>query len=197
MLAESQRFGAKIFGATRAAAVGTLDYVPNWTTYQDFIDAAIRKAGSQSELARRVSELLPRGQKLTPQAIQYLASRKARKKDGKPAGGSTFTPFIEQATGLAYANEGRLSASIGEVTLAATGTLGTLEPAQEIGGVELTKDAIRVARAFMDLPRRRRDAILRAIETEALGETTAVADARVEHLRAPSEKKSKPKAGTQ
>lgn len=45
-----------------------------------------------------------------------------------------------------------------------------LETTTEVGDVELTKQAILVAKAFMDLPRKRRDHYQRQIETEVLRE---------------------------
>lgn len=67
--------------------------------------------------------------------------------------------------------------------------LPKLETAMEVDGVEFTKQALQVAKAFMDLPRNRRDDYQRAIETEALNSSSVVPDRQLGHLAAPKEKK--------
>lgn len=55
------------------------------------------------------------------------------------------------------------------------------------GPMEMTSDAIYVARAFMALPENKRDDFKRWIETVALEYRTPVPDHQLEHLRAPGE----------
>lgn len=64
------------------------------TTFQDRVEEAIERAGSQTLLADKVSLLV--GRKITPQAISKLASRTIE----KPARASSFTGAMAVATGL-------------------------------------------------------------------------------------------------
>jgi transcriptional regulator with XRE-family HTH domain len=68
-----------------------------------------------------------------------------------------------------------------------------LEPAAEIQGMELTRDAILVARAFMELPGNLRAEFKRRIETAALEYSTAKPDGELGHLSV----KRKKERGTQ
>lgn len=65
------------------------------TTLQDRLDVALERCGgNQSELARRVSELL--GRDVPPQTIQKLCNREV----AKPTRTSRLLPEIAKATGL-------------------------------------------------------------------------------------------------
>lgn len=64
-----------------------------------------------------------------------------------------------------------------------------LETTTEVDGVELTKQAIQVAKAFMDLPRNRRDDYQQQIETEALKSSSRTPDEKLRHLAAPTAQK--------
>lgn len=79
-----------------------------------------------------------------------------------------------------------------------------LERTTEVEGVELTKAAIEVAKAFMALPENMRDDYKRKIETEALKHRSRILDADLGHLAAPQKEtinddkgKKKPSGGTQ
>jgi lambda repressor-like predicted transcriptional regulator len=91
--------------------------------------------------------------------------------------------------------------TIGSPVTAAT--TAALERAQEIDGVELTKEAIQLAKAWMDLPRNVRDEYKRKIETEALRHTSVVLDRQLDQLAAPGTapharaRKKKTTTGTQ
>lgn len=149
------------------------------TTYQDRLEEAIKRAGGQSELARKLTRYT--GNTVSPQAIQYLADRNRR----KPARGSRLTPAIAAVTGMRaeYLSDGKLPRDADAPAPPA------LETTMEVEGVELTKQALNVAKAFMDLPRNRRDEYQRAIEAEALGHSSVVPDSKLRHLAATGRKK--------
>lgn len=158
-------------------------------TFQEWIRRAIEKAGGQSELARALRRRFPT-LRVTPQAIQHLA---VPKKGKKPAQASRLTPYIAEVVGLpvygiASPTNGTHQPE-GPRYLASPVNKNTLERAQEVDGVEFTKDALLVAKAFMDLPRNMRDEFKRKIETAALEHSSAVADENLTHLAAPRPRK--------
>jgi len=65
------------------------------TTFQDRMAIVIKRVGDQTKLAAIVTELL--GEKVTPQAMQRLASRSEKK---KPAQGSVMSAAIATAAGV-------------------------------------------------------------------------------------------------
>jgi transcriptional regulator with XRE-family HTH domain len=69
-----------------------------------------------------------------------------------------------------------------------------LDLMMEVDGMELSRDAILVARAFMELPGNKRAEFKRKIETAALEYATAKPDGELEHLAAPKKRHVK---GTQ
>ncbi len=68
--------------------------------------------------------------------------------------------------------------------------LPALEPMQEVGGVEFSKQALRVARAFMELGSRRRKEIERQVIVEAMQEACPIDEITVQkhYANAPKEK---------
>jgi hypothetical protein len=172
----------KSFAVTNNKVLCRLDDVAD-TTFQDRIDVAIARAGGQSALAEKVSRYT--GKKVDPQVIQYLASRKRAKR----ARASRFTPAIAAVTGLRAEWLAHEKGPRDDDPPAPELTV-----AGEIDGMEFTKQAIEVAKAFMDLPRRRRDEIHRQVTTEALLEVSHVPDSKLGHLAAPTKKRVK---GTQ
>lgn len=159
-------------------------------SFQDRLGEAIRRAGGQSELARMVTKFT--GKPVSPQAIQYLADRKRK----KPARGSRLVAAIAAVTGLRaeWLSDGK-GPRESKDPVPQTKT-GSLETTMEVDGVELTKQALQVARALMKLPENRRDDYQQEIETEALKYSSRIRDAQLEHLAAPSGKKKRV-AGTQ
>jgi transcriptional regulator with XRE-family HTH domain len=74
------------------------------------------------------------------------------------------------------------------------------EAMEEFGGVELSKQAIRVARAFMDLGARRRKEIERQVIVEAMQETNPIDETptvqKYEHAPRPKSGADRPKRST-
>jgi hypothetical protein len=152
------------------------------TTFQDWIAEAIERAGGQTELARKLSVRV--GQPIKPQTIQYLASRA-----GKPARGSRFKADIAAVTGLdPLWKPGEPVAALAPVpyNLLANSAQSTsapaLELASEIDGMELTKDALAVVRAWMALPENEREDFKQKIETASLRHRKSVPDEHLKHM---------------
>lgn len=156
-------------------------------TFQDRIAEAIKRAGGQSVLARKVA--LYTGKKCNPQTIQYLA----RKTLKKPARGSRLIAAIAAVTGLRaeYLSDGKLPRDTD-----APAAPAAIETTVEVEGVELTKQALNVARALMKLPENRRDDYQQEIESEALRYSSRVKDQKLGHLAAPTARKKRV-SGTQ
>jgi hypothetical protein len=150
---------------------------------------AIRRAGGQSALARKLSEII--GREVKPQTIQYLARRTGK----KPATGSRWTLAIARAAELHpdWPNDrprSKLPAN-GLATGSGDGAESTSQPsavelAQEVAGMELTRDAIALVRAWMALPENEREDFKRKIETASLRYRARVPDERLSHLAAPN-----------
>lgn len=153
-------------------------------TFQDRMQYVIKLCGDQSKLARKIRERY--GLKVTAQTIQHLQS-KSRK---KPAAASGLTPQIAAITGVraewlatgkgpreepvsAWKNAGIEVAEVVPVEITETG---------ETIKMELTKAAIEVAKAFMDLPANERARFLRTIKVAALQHAVEVSDETVESL---------------
>lgn len=177
------------FVATRDKELCTVR--PVATTFQERMRVAIKRAGGQSALARRLNEVYNAG--VSPQTIQYLASTTLE----KPAQGSRLTPQIAALTGLAAdwlatgtgeqnaegARDGRRQrrqsitrAGIIEITIKETG---------EMRRIELTQDAIEVALMFMDLDKRERATFKRQLTVAAMQHMDVRPDAELAHLAAP------------
>lgn len=125
------------------------------------------------------------GLNISQQTIGYLLNRKRT----KPAAASKYTPQIAAVSGL---NAQWLASGRGtRDAILAAGDIGaptraqpTIETTTEVDGVELTRAAIEVAKAWMDLPRNERDEFKRKIETAALRHSAAIPDNELEHLSA-------------
>jgi hypothetical protein len=167
---------------------------------------AIRRAGGQSRLAREIE--LRYKIKTTQQRLQYLASETRR----KPAKGSRITPQIAGvaglraewlATGIGPREETptrpRASADRRDKLEAAAVVDVKIKDTTRILRMELTQDAIDVAKAFMDLPARERMRFQRAILVAALPHTRDIPDEALGSLAAPTAKTQKKKLlkGTQ
>lgn len=174
-------------------------------TFQKRMQFAIKRCGGQSELAREIHRRY--GRKVSPQRIQYLASETV----AKPAKGSRITPEIAAVAGL---RAEWLALGIGKRDESSSKGVDVdqrrhLEPARIVDvrvkgterrlKMELTQDAIDVAKAFMDLPARDRVRFQRAIMVAALPYSRDVPDERLQHLAAPggTAKKRKLPKGTQ
>jgi hypothetical protein len=145
--------------------------------------------GNQSALARKITEM---GRRTTPAAIGHLLHGGK----GKPARGSTLTPFIAQASRvhaewLASGNPPRDL----DGEQAAMPVRPKIELTTEIEGVELTRAAIDVAKAFMKLPEDLREDYKRKIETEALRYAAKKPDSELRHLAAPKPEVALPAKG--
>lgn len=172
------------------------------STYQDRIQVAIERAGGQSELARMVNERY--GTKLKPQNIQYLA-RKTPNSRGKVAGGSRHSSLFASVVGLVAewleSGEGpqdvpnwkpskaRKNGVLKEpLTLSRTVHVKIKETGERIT-VELTTDALKLAKLFMDMAVEDRKEILRQVETKEIKRKIQggayVPDEKLGHLAAP------------
>lgn len=161
------------------------------TTFQQRMAVAIRIAGGQSALARKLHERY--GIEVKPQAIQYLASTTLE----KPAQASRLTPQIAAITGLAaeWLASGRgeqyasgatdrrrprrqtiTRAGVVEITIKETGAMRR---------IELTQDAIEVALMFMDLNKRERARFKRQLTVAAMQHMEDRPDEELSHLAAP------------
>jgi hypothetical protein len=153
-------------------------------TFQDRMRYAISRCGSQSELARKIQERY--GIKVSPQTIQHLQSKSL----DKPAASSGLTPQIAAIAGLRA--EWLASGKGPKEEPVSTPRVGALEIAEVVPVVitetgetikmELTKAAIEVAKAFMDLPANERARFLRQIKVAALQHSVEVSDDAVETL---------------
>lgn len=161
---------------------------------------AIARAGGpeagQSEIARRITQKW--GKKCSPQSIQYLAD----KKRPKPARSSALLPMIAEVVGLRWTwlatGNGEMeipgwsfdefmkspedSRPAGQnVTHAGT----PFDIAIKVNGMELTQEALEVAKAFMELPGNERERFKRDIQVAALRYQRHVPDEKLAHLAAP------------
>lgn len=156
-------------------------------TYQDWIDAAVAKAGDKSKLAAKVRALLPPGLTFSVQSVQHLARRKPKK--GKPARGSKFTVFIAEAAGIApygsdNVNVNNRMGSIGQTV--ATKPLLNVEITGEVEGMEYTRESLQIARWFMELKGATRQTFAMDIERAYLSEGRGKLDHEVgRHLPLP------------
>lgn len=173
-------------------------------TFQKRMQFAIKRCGGQTELAREIYRRY--GKNVSPQRIQYLASETV----AKPAKGSRITPEIAAVAGLRAEwlalGIGRRDEPNKDVD---PDQPRRLKPAQVVDvkvkgserriKMELTQDAIDVAKAFMDLPARERLRFQRAIMVAALPYSRDVPDEQLSHLAAPKEAPAKRKLpkGTQ
>lgn len=189
------------FVVTRDKVLCTVVHV---NTFQDRMRVAIERAGGQSELARKIQERY--GLKISPQRIQWLASPTV----AKPAKGSRITPQIAGVAGLraewlasgkglrdepeppksrGSANGAHKQAAVVSIRVKETG---------EVVKMELTKQALEVAKAFMDLSKGARDKFHRAIEVERIKHLEEVPDEKLAHLSAKAKiEKAKQSGGTQ
>lgn len=156
--------------------------------YQDRLEVAVKRAGGQAQLAKLVNDRF--GLKISQQTINYLLNRKRV----KPAVASKYTPQIAAVSGLnaQWLASGRgLRDAVSEVAegVAPVRAAPTIETTTEVDGVELTRAAIEVAKAWMDLPRNERDEFKRKIETAALRHSAAIPDNELEHLSAAGKRK--------
>lgn len=127
---------------------------------------------AQTKLAKALNVRFPE-LKTTPQAIQYLAKNPNAKRGGR------LMVYISRLVDLPPLGEWSVSsehpiheAAGGIVEPVPNMSRRSVERAKELDGVEYTKEALEVAKAFMDLPRNLRDEFKRQIETEALRWTT-------------------------
>lgn len=162
---------------------------------------AIKRCGGQSELARLIKRRY--GTEVSPQRIQYLANATA----AKPAKGSRITAQIASVAGLRPEWLASGTGPRDEIAPAAFGRSGIdplraakLIDVKVVGTkrrikMELTQEAIEVAKAFMDLPARERMRFQRAILVAALPHQRDVPDEELQHLAAPTA--GKRKVGTQ
>lgn len=149
------------------------------------MDEAIKRAGSRSELARLVSAKLPKGQrKLTTSAIQYLARRTATK-GKKPAQGSRHVHLIAEVAGLVpygiESGEGSPESAPG-----GTDRRGPIvDIAEEIDGVEYTRESLQIARWFKELSGATRQKFAKEIERAYHAEGPVKGDEELRHLARP------------
>lgn len=141
-------------------------------TFQQRLAIAIRRAGGQSSLVRKIKQRY--AIEITPQAIQYLA----RETSEKPAKGSKLTAQIAGIAGLRAEWLASGDGEMDEPTQPITGLhvkdvhtelerLGvTVKETGEQLDMELTQEAVEVAKLFMDLNKKERTKFYRALVAE-------------------------------
>lgn len=168
-------------------------------TFQKRLALAIKRAGGQSALARKIFARF--GIATSPQRIQYLS----RSSGAKPARSSGITAQIAAVAGLnaewlatgkgardagderslkRAKDERMIHEQARELRITLIGTGETIK-------MEITKQALEVAKAFMDLPVNERNKIERKVMTLRLQYLEEVPDDKLGHLAAPTARTQK------
>ena len=157
-------------------------------TLQELVALAVDKCGGQSELARTIARRF--GVRATQQQIEYLLRVR-----GKPARRSSLTPYIAKIAGQSptwapSAAEGKRdrkadAAPLHKAKLVAVKIKGT----GRVETVELTTEALQLAKLFMDLDADdRREVLAKAGALDARRRSVKgprVPDEKLRHLAAP------------
>lgn len=177
------------------------------TPYYARVRFIVERVGGASEMSRKVNALYPKGPKISQQLIEYLASGRPGKK-GKPAQGSrntaklaaaggVYADWLESETGPRDLPNRKLALAVppqtpkGDPLTLARIVAVKIKETGKVQKVELTTEALKLAKLFMKLDDEDRLAVaqkataLRLAATAHKAPAKGLADHDLDHLAAP------------